>query len=112
MNFWASWCVPCRDEAPVLEAAWRRYRERVAFVGVDVQDTDTEPRAFLREFGITYPNGAGGAGPISVAYGLRGVPESYFVAADGRVVRKWNGPLGTAGLEQFLAEVLRASEGR
>jgi cytochrome c biogenesis protein CcmG/thiol:disulfide interchange protein DsbE len=108
VNFWASWCVPCRDEAPILEAAWRRNRERIALVGVDVQDTDEEARAFLRGFGITYPNGAGNAGPISISYGMRGVPETYFVAADGRIIRKWNGPLGTAALDQFLAELARA----
>jgi cytochrome c biogenesis protein CcmG/thiol:disulfide interchange protein DsbE len=111
LNFWASWCVPCRDEAPILEAASKRYRDRVAFVGVDVQDTDSEARAFLRQYGVTYPNGDGNAGAISVAYGLRGVPETYFIATDGRIIRKWNGPLGTAGLEQFLDELLRASRG-
>ncbi|MBI2755937.1 MAG: TlpA family protein disulfide reductase [Chloroflexi bacterium] len=110
VNFWASWCVPCREEAPMLEAAWKRNRDRVMFVGVDVQDTEADALAFLREFKITYPNGAGNAGPISVTYGMRGVPESYFVTADGRVIRKWNGPLGTAGLEQFLAELFRANE--
>lgn len=110
LNFWASWCVPCRDEAPMLEAAWKRDRARVAFVGVDVQDTDADARAFLRQFGVTYPNGDGNAGQISISYGMRGVPETYFIAADGRILRKWNGPLNAAGLEQFLGELLRASE--
>ena len=109
VNFWASWCVPCREEAPLLEATWKKYRDRVAFVGVDVQDTEAEARAFLRQYGITYPNGAGNSGAISISYGMRGVPETYFIAPDGRVVRKWNGPLGAAGLEQFLGELLRAS---
>lgn len=109
LNFWASWCVPCREEAPMLEAAWKRYRDRVVFVGVDVQDTEVEARAFLRQYGITYPNGAVNAGAISVAYGMRGVPETYFIATDGRIARKWNGPLGTAGLDQFIGELLRAS---
>ena len=105
VNFWASWCVPCRDEALVLESGWRRERGQVAFVGVDVQDIETDARAFLARYGTTYPNGAGGAGAISVAYGMRGVPETYFIAPDGTIVRKWNGPLTAAGLDQFLAEL-------
>lgn len=111
VNFWASWCVPCRDEAPLLEAAWRRDHDRVMFVGVDVEDVDRDAHAFLDQYGITYPNGAGDAGSISVAFGLRGVPESYFVATDGHVVRKWSGALTAAGLDQFLGELQRASVG-
>ncbi len=109
VNFWASWCVPCREEAALLESTWKRNRERISLVGVDVQDTDEDARAFLREFGITYPNGAGNSGPISIAFGMRGVPETYFLATDGRIVRKWNGALTAVGMEQFLGEVLRAS---
>ncbi|MGQ0602208.1 MAG: TlpA disulfide reductase family protein, partial [Anaerolineales bacterium] len=58
INIWASWCVPCRDEAPVLERVWREYRDRdVVFLGVDYADTEREARAFIAEFGLTYPNG-------------------------------------------------------
>lgn len=63
----------------------------------------------MNEFGITYPNGAGNSGPISVTYGMRGVPESYFVTTDGRVLRKWNGPLSPGVLDQFVGEILAAS---
>jgi cytochrome c biogenesis protein CcmG/thiol:disulfide interchange protein DsbE len=108
VNFWASWCGPCADEAPILQDAARRYSDRVTFVGVDVQDLDADAQAFIRKYGITYPNGSGNAGPISVQYGMRGVPETYFVAPDGRLVRKWN-TLTAADLEQFLAELQRAS---
>ncbi len=109
VNFWASWCVPCREEAPLLESTWQRNRERLSLVGVDVQDTDEDALAFLREFGITYPNGAGNSGPISISYGMRGVPETYFIATDRQIIRKWNGALTGAGLEQFLDELQRAS---
>jgi cytochrome c biogenesis protein CcmG/thiol:disulfide interchange protein DsbE len=108
VNFWASWCGPCADEAPVLEDAARRYGDRITFVGVDVQDLDSDGQAFLRKYGITYMNGSGNAGSISVAYGMRGVPETYFIAPDGRLVRKWN-TLTAADLEQFLGELQRAS---
>jgi len=111
VNFWASWCGPCGDEAPVLQDAARRYGDRVTFVGVDVQDVDSDAQAFLRKYGITYVNGSGNAGPISVQYGMRGVPETYFIAPDGRLIRKWN-TLTAADLEQFLGELQRASGAR
>lgn len=108
VNFWASWCGPCADEAPVLQDAARRYGDRITFVGVDVEDLDSDAQTFLRKYGITYQNGSGGAGPISIQYGMRGVPETYFIAPDGRLIRKWN-TLTAADLEQFLAELQRAS---
>ena len=107
LNFWASWCGPCADEAPVLQDAARRYGDRITFVGVDVQDIDSDAQTFLQKYGITYQNGSGNAGPISVQYGMRGVPETYFIAPDGHLVRKWN-TLTAADLEQFLGELQRA----
>ena len=111
LNFWASWCGPCADEAPVLQDAARRYGDRVTFVGVDVQDVDADAQAFMRKYGISYTSGSGNAGPISVQYGMRGVPETYFIAPDGRLIRKWN-TLTSADLEQFLGELQRASGAR
>jgi cytochrome c biogenesis protein CcmG/thiol:disulfide interchange protein DsbE len=108
VNFWASWCGPCADEAPVLQDAARRYGDQITFVGIDVQDLDSDAQAFLQKYGISYANGSGNAGPISVQYGMRGVPETYFIAPDGRLIRKWN-TLTAADLEQFLAELKRAS---
>jgi len=108
VNFWASWCGPCADEAPLLEDAARRNGAGITFVGVNVQDLDSDAQAFLRKYGISYPNGSGDAGPISIQYGMRGVPETYFIAPDGHLVRKWN-TLTAADLEQFLAELQRAS---
>ncbi|MGI9145864.1 MAG: TlpA family protein disulfide reductase [Chloroflexota bacterium] len=108
VNFWASWCGPCADEAPLLQDAARRNADRFTFVGVDVQDVDADAQAFLRKYRVSYPNGSGNAGPISIAYGMRGVPETYFIAPDARLVRKWN-TLTAADLEQFLAELQRAS---
>ena len=107
INFWASWCVPCEDEAPVLERASRQYRDRVVFIGVDVQDTDANAAVFLRKFGISYPNGRDVTGGIAVEYGMSGVPETYFVDREGRLARKWQGPLDDARLRAFLEELLR-----
>jgi len=111
LNFWASWCGPCADEAPVLKDAASRNAGQFTFVGIDVEDIDADAQAFLAKYGITYPNGSGNAGPISVLYGMRGVPETYFIAPDGRLVRKWN-TLTAADLDQFLAELQRASAAR
>ncbi len=111
VNFWASWCGPCADEAAVLQDAARRTGSRVAFVGVNVQDIDADAQAFLRKYGVSYPNGSTNAGPISIQYGMRGVPETYFIAPDGRLIRKWN-TLTAADLDQFLAELQRASGAR
>ena len=76
-----------------------------------MQDLDTDGQAFVRKYAITYPTGSGNAGPISVQYGMRGVPETYFIAPDGQLIRKWN-TLTAADLEQFLAELQRASSTR
>ena len=107
INFWASWCIPCEDEAAALERASRRYGDRVQFVGVNVQDTDANARAFLRRFGVTYPNGRDASGEVAVEYGMSGVPETYFVDRNGALVRKWQGPLDDERLRQFLDELTR-----
>lgn len=105
LNFWASWCIPCEDEAPALESAAQRYRGKVQFIGVDVQDAEPEARQFLRRYGVTYANGPDRTGSISIDYGMAGVPETYFIQADGHVRRKWAGPLSSAQLDQYLTEI-------
>jgi cytochrome c biogenesis protein CcmG, thiol:disulfide interchange protein DsbE len=111
VNFWASWCGPCADEAPLLQAAAQRRGNDFTFVGVNVEDLDSDAQSFMRKYGISYPNGSGNAGPISIKYGMRGVPETYFIAPDGRLIRKWN-TLTAADLDQLLAELERASRTR
>jgi cytochrome c biogenesis protein CcmG/thiol:disulfide interchange protein DsbE len=107
VNFWASWCIPCEEEAAVLEQASRAYRDRVTFVGVNVQDTDPLARDFLKRFGVTYPNGRDATGSIAVEYGMSGVPETYFVDRNGTLVHKWQGPLDDARLAAYLDELLK-----
>ncbi len=80
VNFWASWCLPCREEAPALERAWRQYRDRgVRFVGVNIQDTEKDALAFVKEFDITYPSVRDVEGALSRDFGVRGVPETFFI---------------------------------
>ena len=70
VNFWASWCVPCRAGARALEAAWQKYKDRdVVFLGVNIQDKEEDARAFIKEFGITYLNGRDENGKIAMDYG-------------------------------------------
>lgn len=87
VNFWASWCLPCRDEAPALQRAWEKYRERgLVLIGVDYADTVTDAKKFIAEFKQTYPNGPDVGTRISQAYRISGVPETYFIGRDGRLL--------------------------
>ena len=87
LNFWASWCAPCKSEAPRLEAAWKRYRSQgVVVVGVDAQDFTGDARRFIRKHGLTYPNVHDGPGNVLPKYGVTGFPETYFVDRRGRLV--------------------------
>jgi len=104
INFWASWCKPCEQEAAELEQAYNRYRdEEVVFLGVDYVDTDREAMAYLEKFGITYPNGPDLGTRISQAFRIRGVPETYLVAADGRLAAIKIGPY--ASLEEIVGQI-------
>jgi len=88
INFWASWCIPCRDEAPALQATWERYRDKgVILVGVDYADTDKDAREFIKEFGITYPNGPDIGIKIFSAYRTQGVPETFVIDQDGNIAQ-------------------------
>ena len=107
VNFWASWCVPCRQEARLLEQGWQAYRGRGAvFVGVNIQDRPEAARAFIREFGKTYPIGADPDGKISINYGVYGVPETFFVDKQGRISYKQVGPLTPEVLKARMEEIL------
>jgi cytochrome c biogenesis protein CcmG, thiol:disulfide interchange protein DsbE len=87
LNFWASWCNPCRDEAPILEQGWRRHSGRgVLYLGLNMQDVTDDALAFLDEFAITYPTIRDQDKDVATSYGATGIPETYFVSSQGRVV--------------------------
>lgn len=108
VNFWASWCIPCRDEAPILERTWRRYRDQgVVFIGVAYLDAEKGSLAFLEEFDITYPNGPDLGTRIARNYRITGVPETFFIAKDGRVADLEIGPLTERRLVSAIETLLR-----
>ncbi|MBA2333094.1 MAG: TlpA family protein disulfide reductase [Actinobacteria bacterium] len=109
LNFWASWCGPCKDETPLLQKSWERWQGKdVVFVGIDVKDFRGDARAFVRKFGVTYPNVYDGKGSTIGRYGVTGFPETYFIDPRGRVVYRIAGPVDEAselddGIERALA---------
>jgi cytochrome c biogenesis protein CcmG, thiol:disulfide interchange protein DsbE len=109
LNFWASWCVPCRDEAPILNASARAHRGEVVFVGIDVQDLRSDALSFLHEFDVAYVSVRDEADETYRAYGLTGVPETYYVSADGRILAHSLGAISRSSLEAGIAQ---AMEGR
>ena len=105
VNFWASWCKPCEQEARELEQAYQLYKDRgVVFLGVDYVDIEREALAYLERFQITYPNGPDLRTRISQSFRTRGVPETYVIAADGRIDSVKIGPYSS------LAEIQAAIE--
>lgn len=88
LNFWASWCVTCKDEAPYLEQAWQKYKsnDAVVFLGVAWTDTDAKAKDYIKNFGITYLNGPDLGTRISQVYRITGVPETYIIDRNGVLV--------------------------
>jgi cytochrome c biogenesis protein CcmG, thiol:disulfide interchange protein DsbE len=95
VNFWASWCVPCRDEAPVLQQTYERYRDRgLVVLGVDVNDFRQDARRFMERYGVTYPVVYDGKGSTVGKWGVTGFPETFFVDRSGRLVgERISGPV-------------------
>jgi cytochrome c biogenesis protein CcmG/thiol:disulfide interchange protein DsbE len=104
LNFFASWCVPCRRELPLLQRA----SSRVQVMGVAVADGQTPATRLLRQAGITYPTGADPDRRVSSQYRVVGMPTTYFIAPDGRVVGRKQGELRPAELERWLDRLERA----
>jgi cytochrome c biogenesis protein CcmG/thiol:disulfide interchange protein DsbE len=105
--FWASWCLPCRDEAPVLETAWREFRDSgLVIIGINIQDSDDAASGFVQEYNMTFPVARDRDGRVYIDYGVYGVPESFFVGADGRIVQRWIGPLDLGQIRTSLEKLV------
>ena len=111
LNFWASWCDPCRDEAPALEQFHRRNRDRgVVVLGVNLDDARDDARAFVEEFGLTYPQLRDGDGrERRDAYGMTGFPESFLIDPEGRIALIRRGPVDERFLREEVVPVIEAT---
>jgi len=109
INFWASWCVPCRREAPALEATYEQYRARgVRFLGVDYEDLESDAQSFTKEFRITYPSIRDTGGSLATAFGVRGVPATFFIDRQFRFFSIGQGnQVGARGGTKILGAVTR-----
>lgn len=112
VNFWASWCIPCKQESPYLEQAWTQDREKgLVVVGVDANDFRSDARGFLRRYGITYPVVYDGPGKTLGSWGITGFPETYVVDRKGRVVDAFVGAIASADDRARLRAALRTALG-
>jgi cytochrome c biogenesis protein CcmG/thiol:disulfide interchange protein DsbE len=107
LNFWAAWCAPCRDEAPALEAAWRKYADQgVIFLGVDYADVEPNALDFLAEFDITYPNAPDLGTDISQDYNITGVPETFIIDREGVIAHVQIIPINEGTLDEVITQLL------
>lgn len=106
VDFWSSWCPPCRAEASVLVEAYERWSEiGVEFVGISIWDNEDDVNDFIKRHNITYPNGIDEDGSIAVEFGVKGIPEKFFVNPQGEIVRKINGPNTSQSLDAVLTQM-------
>jgi cytochrome c biogenesis protein CcmG/thiol:disulfide interchange protein DsbE len=111
LNFWASWCEPCKGEAAVLERDWTRYRGRgVVFLGVDYHDLAPDARRFVSAHALTFPMLEDGSGRVTGDYGIHQVPETYVLDRQGRIVAHLAGPITAQGFRsQFSTALAKAA---
>jgi cytochrome c biogenesis protein CcmG/thiol:disulfide interchange protein DsbE len=109
VNLWASWCDPCREEAPELEEFARRHRGRVVVLGINVQDNSDDALAFLRDYEVAYPQLRSVGDERSEAFGSTGVPENFLVDPRGRLALIWRGPVDRRFLDENVVPLV---EGR
>ena len=108
VNFFASWCVPCKEENPALVRVYERYRSSdVVFIGVLYQDSRDSGLSYVRDNGVTWPTGSDDDGRVAFSYGVFGIPETYFIGADGVIAGRHIGPIDETTLVNGI-ESLRA----
>ena len=107
INFWATWCAPCWDEHPVLVANAKMLQPNVQFLGVVFQDTEDKILGFLQQRGTAYPTVVDERGKTAIAYGVGGVPETFFVDPNGNIVAKFSGPMSPDILQSYVQKAMR-----
>lgn len=94
LNFWASWCDPCRAEAELLEQTWQQEKDKgIVFIGLDYLDQEPAAKAYLAEYQISYPNGPDLQSDAARRYGIKGVPETFFIDPEGKIAHMIIGPI-------------------
>jgi len=106
INFWASWCPPCRAEMPAFERSWEKHGGRIAFLGVAVEDTERDARATVEKTGVTYPVGIDEGNRIAGAYELKGMPTTVILNANGVIVKRFTGEATEGALTFFIESLL------
>lgn len=108
LNFWATWCGPCRSEMPALQRTWERYAGHVMVAGIDQGESTEEIQKFVDEMGITFPVGLDEEQTIGASqYNVTGLPTTFFIDADGVIQRIWMGEMNSVTMEEGIAEILR-----
>ena len=107
LNFWASWCDPCRDEAVLLEQTWQAEKENgIVFLGLDYLDQEPQAKAYLDEYRVSYPNGPDLQSKAARDYGIKGVPETFFIDGEGNIAYMVIGPImSPQQMEQGLSKI-------
>ena len=106
VNFWASWCRPCYQEAPLLEQAWRKYKDKVLFLGINTQDNSLqEAEKFLDKFQISFPNAQDKRNRIGIDYAVLGLPETFFINTDLSISYSFKGPVTESTLKQEIGKL-------
>lgn len=106
LNFWATWCPPCRAETPAFVSAHRQWGDEIAIIGVDVMETPDLAPPFMNEFGIKYPIAVDPIGEVTVAYRVVSYPTTFFIDSSGTIVQIDTGPLNEALLQTRLADLV------
>lgn len=107
LDFWSSWCPPCRKEAPILAKVYSEYRDKgVEFIGISIWDRLRDAEDYVREFRLTYPSGVDSNGTILMDYGVRGIPEKFFIDSEGQIIAKYVGPSSVGDLQATLDNIL------
>jgi thiol-disulfide isomerase/thioredoxin len=102
VNFWATWCVPCRTELPAFQQEHTALGDRAVFLGVNTQDNRDYARALLRDLGVAYPSGFDPAGTVAGAYGLYGMPTTVLVDPTGQIAERHTGELTRDHLDELI----------
>jgi cytochrome c biogenesis protein CcmG/thiol:disulfide interchange protein DsbE len=106
LYFWASWCYPCEEEAPVIERLWPEYRDRgYVFLGVNIWDIQADAEAFIERHGLSFPLAADADGTVYVEYGVQGLPTAYFIEPGLQIRSRYDGRLDEGTLRDLLDEL-------